>query len=689
MDIDTLVKDLMKAERMPLDKIKQKKQTLEWQRDDYRAMNTLLLDFRAELTQMKLSTKYRARQVSSSSEAKVTATASSAANQTSYSISKVSQLAQAETQLNLTPIEVEASKGLYGVTSASLWREGAIKSKTINVSESSTTVSVDYGGDTLKDLDSWSVSVNGKGYKVVTGTATPDENSVLVNSDGSLVFSDAIAKDSEIKIGYIANENTDSRSVSHDTTSVTFSQGSIKNVSELKLTRTSTKDGNTTTLSDVNFSLAGDKVMYGTTEVGTFNSETGSITFNDAMKTHLPPETPEDGTTYDYKLEMTYSQNYTTFQLDTHTSKGDLHQNYIVAGNESINNIVSKVNSSGVGVTMFFDSQTKRMSMTRTETGDLNKDVSLHNGYEMAGSGALFTDVMNFHDVSTSTIPVGYVTEAKNASFVINGLQTERTSNAFEMSGVTFNLKQTFDETDSPNPVSISVSNDSTSVFDNIVQFVNKYNELIGKIQTELSEERYRSYAPLTDDQRESLSDTQQEQWEEKAKSGLLRRDPILSNALSTMRMNFYTPVLNDSVSSTHNQLAKIGITTTANYLEGGKLIINEAELKKAIEADSTSVENLFRGTGSTDSQTGIINRLYNSVNDTMNKLKVKAGNSFSSNQQFDIGRQLEDVDKRIDRYEDRLIQIENRYWKQFTAMEKAIQQANSQSMYLMQQFSY
>ena len=44
MDIDKLVSDLMKAERMPLDKLKQKKQILEWQRDDYRSMNTLLQD---------------------------------------------------------------------------------------------------------------------------------------------------------------------------------------------------------------------------------------------------------------------------------------------------------------------------------------------------------------------------------------------------------------------------------------------------------------------------------------------------------------------------------------------------------------------------------------------------------------------------------------------------------------------
>ena len=33
------------------------------------------------------------------------------------------------------------------------------------------------------------------------------------------------------------------------------------------------------------------------------------------------------------------------------------------------------------------------------------------------------------------------------------------------------------------------------------------------------------------------------------------------------------------------------------------------------------------------------------------------------------------------------LISVENRYWKQFTAMEKAIQQMNAQSAWLAQQF--
>ena len=45
MDTDQIIKDLMKAERIPLDKLEQKKQYLEWQRDDYRDMNKMMFDF--------------------------------------------------------------------------------------------------------------------------------------------------------------------------------------------------------------------------------------------------------------------------------------------------------------------------------------------------------------------------------------------------------------------------------------------------------------------------------------------------------------------------------------------------------------------------------------------------------------------------------------------------------------------
>ncbi|MFK4997216.1 flagellar cap protein FliD N-terminal domain-containing protein [Bacillus sp. N9] len=121
----------MTAERMPLDKLKQKKQLLEWKRDDFRAINTLMLNFRDKLTQMKLTPNYRARTVTSSNEAKVSATVTSGAAQASYSISEVEQLATAATRVNTDKIGIDPAKtlGSQQLAAGFNWENGVINQK--------------------------------------------------------------------------------------------------------------------------------------------------------------------------------------------------------------------------------------------------------------------------------------------------------------------------------------------------------------------------------------------------------------------------------------------------------------------------------------------------------------------------------------------------------------------------------
>ncbi|PFG04672.1 flagellar filament capping protein FliD [Bacillus sp. es.034] len=676
MDIDSIVADLMKAERIPLDKLKAEKQTLEWKRDDYRSMNTLLLDFRSELTQYKLTSKYRARQTSSSDETKVTATATSGASQASYTINNVTKLASAANRvsgssgangekLSSAGTKFDPKSGLYNQSSkfdnsaAFTWSEGVVETQTIKAASDTTTSSINFAGTTLKDVDKMSVKVNGKSMEVVTSLPAEGlgSNQVLVDAGGALTFGAAVKKDSSIQVDYITTDKTQTISTTDAVKDVQLAKGSIQNL-------TLTVNGKDYTLGATDTDGNTELKAADSSVIGTINKETGKISFTTEQAAGSA-------------ISVNYTQNYSTFSLTTHGKDGQKNVNFLVQGNESLNIVMNRVNSSDAGVSMFYDSFSDRATMTRTETGNYNT-----SGDEITTSGTFLNSLLKF---GTST-----ETGGTNVEFEINGLKTERYSNTFEMNGVTFSIKDLFDSSTSPNGVTTTISNNSTDVFDNIKGFVDKYNELIDKISKKTSEEFYRSYGPLTDEQRESLSDKQQEQWEEKAKNGLLKRDSILSGVLSEMRTDFYQPVDNASVNPLYKQLSSIGITTTSNYLEGGKLVINEAELKKAIEEDPQSVENLFRGgsDATNESQKGIIHRLYDSVNATMDKLKDKAGGVNSTNQQFALGRELKNVDSSIDRFEDRMKQVEDRYWRQFTAMEKAIQQANQQSAYLMQQFS-
>ncbi|MFJ8266903.1 flagellar filament capping protein FliD [Peribacillus asahii] len=701
MDTDSLVKKLMDAERIPLTKFKQKKQTLEWQRDDYRAMNTLLLDFRSALTQMKLSTNYRVRTTASTDDTKVTATATSAAAQSSYSISKVEKLATAATVVNTGKIsgdggKIDTSKSLIEFksniktvepgskdqfASAITWETGSVESQTVTLKKGEGIAQLnlkEYGDQTPKqkqviDLGKMNVKVNGQNFEITTIAPTDTnklkDNQVYVKSDGSLEFAQSVSKNGDInvKVDFIADKAVDSFTVGKDTTTTQLSKGALNTVAKLIITE---KDGTKN-----NYDVFGTKIGSESNPIGEIDLATGKITW--AENQTFTDET---------KIEAEYTQNYFTFNLQTSTSKGDVSENFLIQGSDSLNNVISKVNSSNVGVSMMYDSFSDKVTLTRTETGDFNTknpvyeadgQTIIKNDPDIIIGGSFLTDILKFNQND--------VKDGQNAKFIINGLPTERNSNTFTMNGVSFTLKQTFDATNSP--VTVSVNNDSNQVFENIKKFVTQYNELIDKIQEKTSEERYRTYTPLTDEQREQLSDKQQEQWEEKAKSGLLRRDSTLTSLLTKMRTDFYTSVDN-SEAGMYNQLAKIGISTTPNYLEGGKLEINETKLKAAIEADPQAVEKLFNASGNGYGQQGIVQRLYDSVNNTMDKIKEKAGNSFSTNAQFTLGKELNLLNTKIDSFEDRLLKIEDRYYRQFTAMETAISKANSQSTSLMQYFS-
>lgn len=337
---------------------------------------------------------------------------------------------------------------------------------------------------------------------------------------------------------------------------------------------------------------------------------------------------------------------------------------------DSLNDIFKKINDSGLGVTAFYDSQTDKVSISTKQTGDNKNGAEIELVSETGGN--FFTKTLGF--TSTAIANTG-----KNAAFTINGLATERTTNTFTISNITYTLKQ------ANSTATITTTTDTDSIFNTIKSFVDKYNEVIGKVNDKISEKRYRDYPPLTSEQRKEMSDKEAELWDEKAKSGMLSGDSILSTGLAQLRRDIYSSV--NTGNKEMNQLAQIGIKTTSDYLANGKLEIDETKLRDAIAKDPESVMKVFANRGTTYEDKGIAYRMRDSIDATMAKVELKAGKSYSTNQQFTIGKNLIDVDKRISDLQERLKDTEDRYYRQFTAMETAIQRANQQSTYLMQQF--
>ncbi|MEC1178868.1 flagellar filament capping protein FliD [Metasolibacillus meyeri] len=241
-------------------------------------------------------------------------------------------------------------------------------------------------------------------------------------------------------------------------------------------------------------------------------------------------------------------------------------------------------------------------------------------------------------------------------------------------------------------PVTMQATADTKAAKEQIVEFVTKYNEMIDEFNTLLKENKYRDYAPLTDDQRKDMSESEQKLWDEKAKSGLLRNDSLIRDGMAQMRATFMSNVagLGDTLM---DSLAEIGITTSKDMKESGKLVIDEKKLDAALSKDPDQVHKIFNQTGEVKEITdangrrviedsrGIAYRLRSAMDNMTKGIERKAGREGMTDQTHNIGRSIVDSNKRIETLQAKLKMIEARYWKQFGAMEAAINKANQQSM--------
>ncbi|MGE5606481.1 MAG: flagellar filament capping protein FliD, partial [Bacteroidota bacterium] len=123
----------------------------------------------------------------------------------------------------------------------------------------------------------------------------------------------------------------------------------------------------------------------------------------------------------------------------------------------------------------------------------------------------------------------------EDAKVVINGVTTQKKSNTFTMNNVTFTLT-------GEGKAAVSVNADVSEISDKVKEFVDKYNEILDQLYDKTTEVRptsggkYNYYLPLTDEQKEAMTEDQIEKWEEQAKKGLLRGDSILKDAINSMR---------------------------------------------------------------------------------------------------------------------------------------------------------
>lgn len=327
---------------------------------------------------------------------------------------------------------------------------------------------------------------------------------------------------------------------------------------------------------------------------------------------------------------------------------------------DSLVSIMNRINSSAAGVTMNYSSITDKFTLTSKTSGMGDNIVVADTSGLMASLGLIGDGAV--------------ITDGLNAELTVNGQAIVRTSNSIEVDGVKIELLEKSDDA-----ITISSKADSTSLKDTIKSFVTDYNNMIEMMNKLVKENADSDYPPLTDDQKADMSEKEIENWEKKAKVGLLQNDSILKGIASKMQSMIYGSAVSGGIS-----LYDMGITS-AGYAENGKLKIDEAKLTTALETKGSAIQELF-----TTEKTGIAQQL-NEIINTATKTSGTKGSRGSliemagyestlSNTENSITETITKTNKSIATLKTKLKTEETYYWNKFSALETAMQQLNTQS---------
>lgn len=357
---------------------------------------------------------------------------------------------------------------------------------------------------------------------------------------------------------------------------------------------------------------------------------------------------------------------------------------------DNINTIMKTINNdSDANVTISYSSTLDRFSIV-SKNGGANSQIDIQDK-----TGNLSQVLFGYSSIDKDTEVDGkkIVQAGQDAELEVsfdNGqsfTKITRSSNSFTMDGVNFELQKTTTDSDvsETNPITFSVESKTDDLVTKIKTFIDDYNAILTTVNGLISEKKPTdaTYAPLTDDQKSEMSESQITAWEKKAKQGLLFNDSLLSSFAQDWRHS-----MTDVVSSMSSALYQVGISSSS-YSDNGKLTVDEDKLKEVLNSDPDKIAQLFTSTD------GIATRMQNVIKKYANDSLVntglfitKAGSSTSTVDTSELAKKMKEYDTQVKTLKTRLTSQQEYYYNKFTALETYIARMNSQASFFTQSSS-
>ena len=377
-----------------------------------------------------------------------------------------------------------------------------------------------------------------------------------------------------------------------------------------------------------------------------------------------------------------------------------------ITNETSIEDVVNKLNESPLKMdyTFAYNQYTGQIEAKDKQSG---KQVELKIADEVG-------DAVEF---DKSKAPSISYTPGQNAKFsvTVNGeeLEMERSTNSINIDGLTINAKKEFDSSykldsngevmkdengnpirnmkdgkpvyDTENAVTFESKTDSDKIVDAVKTLIEDYNAMMAEIKSAYSTLPYQksggsfaNYEPLTDEEREGMSESAIKSYEEKAKQGILFGDRNLSTLYDKMR-NVFSPAGENGA-----LLRAMGITTNFSVSDGTQAVtLDESKLRAMLESDPDKVTKVFTASdGVMQEMKETLESYSRTTGEPKGILIQQAGSPLSSLSLMNNAwqKEIDNLNGQITRWQDKLTSQVDHYTKQFTRLEMLINQMNSQS---------
>lgn len=329
----------------------------------------------------------------------------------------------------------------------------------------------------------------------------------------------------------------------------------------------------------------------------------------------------------------------------------------------TISDVLTKLKEEGLNAS--FDAKQQRFFISAKESGeDGNFSISADSEDTLKALG------LNIVPADSEENGATYI-DGQNAEIKLNGAKFESNNNVFEINGLTFTaLSETKGET-----VTVTTQQDTDGIYDMIKNFFKEYNSIINELDKLYNADSAKDYEPLTDAEKESMSESEIEKYEKKIKDSLLRRDSSVSSIGSALKE---TMMKGAEVNGKTMYLSNFGIETlsyftaadnekNAYHIDGdaddADTSGNADKLKSMIASDPDMVISFF---------TKLSQNLYTAMSDQSKS--VEGYRSFGSF--YDDKKMKEDYDdytSKIKELEEKLADYEDKWYAKFADMETAM----------------